>query len=194
MEDDKKTPVYGVYIKNVLQKKVYLSMGEIGKQVKKNLEIKLNNNLIGKCIPEGFIQPNSIDIISYSSGLIDGDNINYNVVFECMICNPVEGMNIECIVRNITKAGISADSIQEDDGYNPLNIFIARDHHYDDTYFNNIKENQKIVIIVIGSRFELNDKSIVVIGKLKHEKNDNQQQNNNKQNNKIKPSITFLED
>ena len=191
MEEDKKTTVYGVYIKNVLQKKVYLSMSEIGKQVKKNLENKLNNNLIGKCIPEGFIQPNSIDIISYSSGLIDGDNINYNVVFECMICNPVEGMNIECIVRNITKAGISADSIQEDDGYNPLNIFIARDHHYDDTYFNNIKENQKIIIIVIGSRFELNDKSIVVIGKLKHEKNDNQQQNNNKQ---IKPSIKFLED
>ena len=190
MEEDKKTTVYGVYIKNVLQKKVYLSMSEIGKQVKKNLENKLNNNLIGKCIPEGFIQPNSIDIISYSSGLIDGDNINYNVVFECMICNPVEGMNIECIVRNITKAGISADSIQEDDGYNPLNIFIARDHHYDDTYFNNIKENQKIVIIVIGSRFELNDKSIVVIGKLKHEKSDNQLQ----QNNKIKPSIKFLED
>lgn len=189
MEEEKKTTVYGVYIKNVLQKKIHLSINEIGKQVKQNLETKLNNSLIGKCIPEGFIQPNSINIISYSSGLIDGDTITYNVVFECMICNPVEGMNIECIVRNITKAGISADSLQEDDGYNPLNIFIARDHHYSDNYFNNIKEKQKITIIVIGSRFELNDKSIVVIGKLKHEKNDVSVQPN-----KVKPSITFLED
>lgn len=188
MEDDKKQPIYGIYIKNLLQKKINLSINEIGKQIKQNIENKLNNSLIGKCIPEGFIKPNSINIISYSSGLIDGDSINYSVIFECMVCNPVEGMNIECVVRNITKAGISANSIQEEEGYNPLNIFVARDHHYNDTQFNKITENQKITITVIGSRFELNDKSIVVIGKLKHEKYEKNEKNEN-----TKKPITFLE-
>ncbi len=169
MEDDKKDnpQTFGIYIRNILQKRINLNITEIGKQIKENIKNKLNNILIGKCIPEGFIRPNSINIISYSSGLIDGDSINYTVVFDCMICNPVEGMNIDCVVRNITKAGISADSIQIEDGYNPLNIFVARDHHYNDKNFNNIKENQTICISVIGSRFELNDKNIVVIGKLK---------------------------
>jgi DNA-directed RNA polymerase subunit E'/Rpb7 len=123
--------------------------------------------------------------------LIDGDSVNYTVVFDCMICNPVEGMIIECVVRNITKAGISADSTQVEDGYNPLNIFIARDHHYSDNNFNNIKDNQLISISVIGSRFELNDKNIVVIGKLK-KYNDNNNFNNNF-NNKTKPAINILE-
>ena len=191
MEDDKKQPIYGIYIKNLLQKKINLSINEIGKQIKQNIENKLNNSLIGKCIPEGFIKPNSINIVSYSSGLIDGDSINYSVIFECMVCNPVEGMNIECVVRNITKAGISANSIQEEEGYNPLNIFVARDHHYNDTQFNKITENQKITITVIGSRFELNDKSIVVIGKLKHEKYEKNEKNEKNENTK-KP-ITFLE-
>ena len=192
MEDDKKDnnpQTFGIYIRNILQKKINLQITEIGKQIKENIKVKLNNHLIGKCIPEGFIRPNSINIISYSSGLIDGDSVNYTVVFDCMICNPVEGMIIECVVRNITKAGISADSTQVEDGYNPLNIFIARDHHYSDNNFNNIKDNQLISISVIGSRFELNDKNIVVIGKLK-KYNDNNNFNNN---NKTKPAISILE-
>ncbi len=191
MEDDKKDnpQTFGIYIRNILQKRINLNITEIGKQIKENIKNKLNNILIGKCIPEGFIRPNSINIISYSSGLIDGDSINYTVVFDCMICNPVEGMNIDCVVRNITKAGISADSIQIEDGYNPLNIFVARDHHYNDKNFNNIKENQTICISVIGSRFELNDKNIVVIGKLK--KNNECSTNNN--NNKQKPAISIIE-
>lgn len=192
MEDDKKQPVFGIYIKCLLQKKIKLNINEIGKQIKQNIENKLNNSMIGKCIPEGFIKPNSINIISYSSGLIDGDSINYAVIFECMICNPVEGMQIECIVRNITKAGISANSIQEEEGYNPLNIFVARDHHYNDHQFNKIVETQKITIIVIGSRFELNDKSIVVIGKLKHEKKERNERNEKNETTKNKP-ITFLD-
>lgn len=189
MEDNKQS---GVYIKNLLQKNVNLHINESGKQVKQNLENKLHNMTIGKCISEGFIKPNSINIISYTSGIINGEWITYKVIFECFICNPVEGMIIECITRNITKAGISAESLQNDDGYNPLNIFIARDHHYSDNYFNNINENQKINIVVIGSRFELNDPNIVVIGKLKNDKNDKDEKHGGTTNSKLKPTINIL--
>jgi|TARA_Y100000992_G_scaffold133676_1_gene88282 DNA-directed RNA polymerase subunit E'/Rpb7 len=165
--------IYGVYEKCMLNKNIRLHIREIGSQIKQNLENKINNNFIGKCIPEGFIKPNTISILNYSSGMIDGEHINFNVNFECKICNPVEGMLIECLVKNITKAGISAESLNNDDGYNPINVFIARDHHYNENYFNSIKNNQKVIVSVIGSRFELNDTCIVVLGKLKYDhKND----------------------
>lgn len=181
MEEEK--IIYGVYEICLLNKNIRLHIREIGSQVKQNLENKINNNFIGKCISEGFIKPNSINILNYSSGMIDGDFVNFNVNFECKICNPVEGMLIECIVRNITKAGISADSLNDNDDYNPINIFIARDHHYNENYFNSIKINQKVVISVIGSRFELNDPCIVVLGKLKYDHKNNL--------NKVKPTLNI---
>ena len=85
-------------------------------------------------------------------------------MFECDICFPVEGTLISCVAKNINKAGIKADSADEQPS--PIVVFIARDHHYTDKYFNNIKENMKIVIIVIGIRYELNDPYICAIGKL----------------------------
>ena len=41
MEDDKKQ-IFGIYIKNVLQKRINLNINEIGKQIKQNIENKLS--------------------------------------------------------------------------------------------------------------------------------------------------------
>ena len=91
---EKKT-IYGVYIKSLLTKKVIVNINEIGKNIKQVLENKITTVLEGKCIAEGFIKPNSVKIISYSSGNVNGENIEYIVVFDCMVCHPVEGMLIE---------------------------------------------------------------------------------------------------
>ena len=108
---------------------------------------------------------NSIRLVSYSSGLIIEDNICYDTVFECLVCCPVEGMNInKCVVKNITKAGIRAEI--NTDNETPIIIFIARDHHYNKQYFSSINVEDLINVKVIGIRFELNDKSISVIGNL----------------------------
>ena len=32
----------------------------------------------------------------------------FSVSFECLICHPVEGMQIKCKIDNVTKAGIRA--------------------------------------------------------------------------------------
>ena len=74
-------------------------------------------------------------------------------------------MVINCVARNITKAGIRAD-IETPDNKSPVIIFIARDHHYNSDYFSSIKENDNIKIRVIGQRFELNDKYISIIAEL----------------------------
>jgi DNA-directed RNA polymerase subunit E'/Rpb7 len=157
--------VYGVYNKSVLDTKVTLFVTEIGKNIKTNLESKIVSKIGGKCITEGYIKPGSIHIINYSSGSVNGDIIEYHVLFECMICLPVEGMLIECISRTITKAGIHAQVI-DDDGNMPVTVFVARDHHHIDDRFLSVKENTKLTVRVIGIRYELNDKCICAIANL----------------------------
>jgi hypothetical protein len=48
----------------------------------------------------------------------------------------------------------------------PVVVFIAKDHHYNISYFNEVKEGDKINVRVVGQRFELNDKYVSVIGEL----------------------------
>ena len=160
--------IYGVYSKSVLETKVVLAITEIGKNIKPNLENKITSKISGKCIAEGFIKPSSIKVLNYSSGTLAADRVEYHVVFECMICLPVEGMLVECVTKTITKAGIHAQII-DDEGNMPVTVFIARDHHHMDQRFQNVKDGDKITARVIGIRFELNDVCICAIATLNYD-------------------------
>jgi hypothetical protein len=119
----------------------------------------------GKCIVEGYVRPGSIKIINISSGTLQGRFIEFEVVFECSICCPVEGMQIKCYAKNITQAGIRAFT-SLDEKNSPVIIYVSRDHHSTNEYFNSIREKDAIRIRVIGQRFELNDKQVSIIGEL----------------------------
>ena len=132
--------------------------------IKSTLQKMVAREIEGKCIIEGFIKPNSTKIISYSNGLVQGDIINFEVIVECLVCNPVEGMIIPCMVKDITRAGIRAvikDDIETISNFLLLVIIIIWQ-----TNFSAIKENEEIRVKVIGQRFELNDKYISVIAEL----------------------------
>jgi DNA-directed RNA polymerase subunit E'/Rpb7 len=159
-----------IYIKSLLTRNVAVPIKNIGQNLNTILEAYITNNYEGKCIAEGFVKPNSAKIITNSSGLIKGTNIVFEVVFECMICCPVEGMLIQCTAKNITKAGIRAES--SDETPSPVIVFIARDHHYMLEYFSNVEEGDKILVRVIGQRFELNDKYVSIIAELVEPKKD----------------------
>ena len=83
-------------------------------------------------------------------------------------------MNIQCVAKNVTKAGIRAESAY--DVPSPIVVFVAKDHHFNVPHFAEIQEGDKINIRVIGQRFELNDKYISIIGELIKEKTDFTQQ------------------
>jgi len=167
--DDRK--IYGVYLQSVLTMKVIVPITSVGKNMKQNLEKIISKKTEGKCIAEGFIRPNSVKVIRYSSGNINNENIEFQTVFECMVCHPVEGMLIECDSKTITKAGIHAE-VTDEQGIVPITVFVARDHHFTDRKFAEIKENMKIIVRVVGVRFELNDPYICVIGKYIDRKTD----------------------
>lgn len=162
--------IENVFEKAIITRNINIKINYIGKNFRDTIETILKQEYEGKCVVEGYIKPNSIKLISYSSGLIQNENIEFVVVFECLICFPVEGMIISCVVKNITKAGIRAES--EKDKPSPYVLFISRDHHYNNSYFNSIKINDKIKAKVIGQRYELNDTFISIIGELKYFKNE----------------------
>ncbi len=172
----------GIFMKNVLSRRVILPFHVVGSNIRENIKTKLETNLYNKCTKEGYIRNNSIVILSYSSGVIESDNVIFDVMFECDICHPVEGQLIKCQVKNITRAGIRA-IYNTKDIKSPITIFIARDHHYNNEEFSKITESQDITIQVIGIRYELNDETISVLGELKTTKT-----------NKPKTKVTIIEE
>lgn len=182
-----------VYSKCLINRKIVLPITTIGKNLKETVEENIKYNFEGKCVVEGYIKPNSSVIVSYSSGIIQGGNkILFEVVFECDICFPVEGQLIDCVAKNITKAGIRAESV--DEVPSPIVVFIAKDHHYAIPNFSEYKEGDKLTVQVIGQRFELNDKYISIIATIKEnkeikEKDFNHQKSKKSQNQK--PKLVF---
>ena len=133
--------------------------------MKRNKDTRLST-IYSRClITRNVILP----ITEIGSNIKETINIVFVVVFECRACFPVEGTLISCIAKNITKAGIRAES--SDEIPSPIVVFIARDHHYNSEQFNEIKEGDKFTARVIGQRFELNDKYVSIIAELKVDRN-----------------------
>jgi len=161
----KETKITSIYSRCLITRNIVLPITAIGKNIKEVIEENIKSNFEGKCLVEGFIKPNSVKIITYSSGIIyRGSSVSFEVIFECEVCFPVEGMLVSCVAKNITKAGIRAES--STDVPTPVVVFIAKDHHYNVAHFNDVKEGDKINVRVIGQRFELNDKYVSIIGEL----------------------------
>jgi len=159
------SPEDDLYSKTILTTKVVVPFILVGSNVETTIKNTISAKFEGKCIVEGFVKPDSISIIKFSSGTLASKYVEFEVVFECNICCPVEGMQINCYAKNITQAGIRAFT-SLDEKKSPVIIYVSRDHHSSNPYFNSINEKDFIRIRVIGQRFELNDKQVSVIGQL----------------------------
>ena len=178
--------ITSIFHRSLLTKRICLPINCIGNNLKKNIEKYISSTFEGKCILEGYIQTNSSNLRTYSSGVIyKGDDIIFEVVFETNVCFPVEGMIINCVATNINKAGIRAESAT--DIPTPIVVFIARDHNNTNDDFNNIKIKDKFNVRIIGQRYELNDKYISIIGELVKSKDAYLKEGNNKN----KPRLTI---
>ena len=144
--------------------KVYLKIYEVNKNVREKIKSTLVSQLESKCNKHGLIKEGSVQIINTSSATIRMNRAEFTVTYQALACHPVEGMIVEVGVVNVTKAGIRAELMGEEQS--PLVIFVARDHHNNNNYFNNIKEKDSIHVKIVGVRFELNDTYVSVIGEL----------------------------
>ena len=157
-----------VYTQSLLQTKVVLSIIEIGKNLNDYLQQKIERKVGGKCIVDGYVQPKSIDLVSHSSGNILGETVEFQCVYRCNVCLPLEGMEIECVCKTLTKAGIHAQVVDEH-GNIPVVVFVAREHHDNHPAFQSesgVKEGDTLTVCILGERFELNEDCICTIATL----------------------------
>ena len=154
---------YGLYMANIITRNILLPFKSVGSNIKDNLQKKLVEDLEGKCVLEGYVKPNSVRVVTYSAGELTTDNVLFNVVIDCLLCNPVEGMKIKVRATNITKAGIRAEALEKK---SPIDVFIARDHHFVSKAFSQVKEGDTINVKIIGQRYEINDSTISILADL----------------------------
>ena len=152
-----------LYMKTMLTRKIVLPFKDLGSNLAEILKNQLIKNLEGKCIIEGFVRPRTINVLQHTAGRVTEHGCSFEVIFEASICKPVEGMKFQCIVKNVTKAGIRAE---RNTIPSPIIVFIARDHNYSNKYFSTIKPSDSIRVQVIGTRYELNDKYISILAEL----------------------------
>tara|TARA_R110002096_G_scaffold74936_2_gene177350 strand:+ start:512 stop:1129 length:618 start_codon:yes stop_codon:yes gene_type:complete len=179
-KDFRKKREVGVYMNTLLSRKIQVSFNKIGKNIKEVLEKSVKRDIEGKCTIEGFVKFNSTKVLTYSSGVLFENKVEFDVVFECLVCCPVEGMLIKCNVKNKTQAGIravigsgaGAGTGTTSEEKSPVVVYVSRDHHYNNKYFNTVNENDEITVRVIGQRYELNDEQVSVIGEIVEPKTD----------------------
>ena len=150
---------------SILSMRILLSIIEIGANIKENLKKKIEHQVEGKCISEGLVMPNSIQVVSYSGGKPKNGDVEYQVVYQCNVCLPIEGMKIECRTKSITKAGIHAEYTFDNQPI--IAVFITRDDNVQNAKFEKIKNTDETIIVEItGVIFELNDPVIATTADL----------------------------
>lgn len=122
----------------------------------------IREKLGNKCIDIGYVQKDSIKILSRSIGKVNTSHFNgelyYHIKLEGNVCKPSEGSHIKCKVIGKNKIGLFAVS-------GPLQIVVASLHHEDTTFFDKIEKNDDIVVEIVNYKFALNDDHVKVIAK-----------------------------
>ena len=155
---------FSIFNECQITKKVVLPITAIGRNISEVLLKTISAMVCGKCIVEGFVKQDSVKLVTYSSGLVKGDKVVFDVMFKCDVFYPVSGMVLKCKVENVNKSGFGAVSLFEKPS--PFVVFVARDHFYDNSAFNSVKPNDECTVSVIAQRFELNDPFVSIIAEL----------------------------
>lgn len=152
--------------KVILKETVILTPNEINYDINKNIMNYLKINLEKKCNQYGYILKIE-NIIKKSQGLIMPHdftgNIKFQVLVECEAYRPREADIIrDCKINMINKIGIFASK-------DFLNIIItSRNNILPDDYNEKYKIGQLINVFVLGSKFDLYDNKITILGKIQY--------------------------
>jgi DNA-directed RNA polymerase subunit E'/Rpb7 len=143
-------------------KKVHVPSRYLQKNIQSSLLAQLKLAYEGKCLFEGYIQPESIGIVRYSLGRINTlkGGVDYDVEFQTDICMPHAGQTLRANVVLRSKVGIHAE-------VSPVKVLLPRDLHIGVEEFEQIEPGQDIEFEVVGAQFRQQDKDIIVVGKLK---------------------------
>jgi DNA-directed RNA polymerase subunit E'/Rpb7 len=174
-----------IYFNNVLIKRLCIKSKYLNEHIDEYINNYLKSNIEGKCIDEGYVEPNSIKVIKKSIGMLVGSrftgDITYDIIYTANVCNPVSGNIINCKVKFINKLGILGTN-------GPITITIPKQLHKISD-FENININDIIKIEVIAKKYSLNQKEIKIVAKLWNENENEYEPKKNKTSMKKKEEL-----
>ena len=157
-----------LYNKTILKTKIVIQSENIDNNIENTIYQKIKDKVSGKCIEKGHVKNDSITILRISEGIVSlsdlNGNINFDVNYEAIICNPFEKQILFCNVLEINKTTVQA--YIEDKEHSPLNIFLTKQHNLNNEEYVNLKTNDKIQVKVLYKNYNFNDKQILVFSKL----------------------------
>lgn len=155
----------------LLSDEIYIESSDLKLDINSILLSKLKGKLEGKNITSGYVMKDSIVLINRSKyGKCMGNNkILYDISYKTKLVSPVIGLEIECYINSITKAGVVAFIKLDDYGNyegnkfedSPLLILIPL-NRFDGK---SIQENTKINIEITALRIIGDHSTIQVIGR-----------------------------
>lgn len=153
-----------LYNELLLKENIEVPPNKFNSKLDSYLEESLKDKIEEKCISEGYIKKNSINILKKSLGLLKGSrfngDINYVLLYKALVCNPKIGTIIKCNVKLVNnKLGILGNN-------GPLTIIVGRQFHNNPSLLDEVNVGDDIEIKIIDSKYSLNDKEIKIIGKL----------------------------
>jgi len=151
-----------IFERRELVRNIHLEAKRLQRNIYTSLLAQLRMKYEGVCVPEGYINPQSITIIEHSLGrsnLIKG-GLDYAVKFQADICLPHPGQVFKTKVNIRSKIGLHAET-------KPMKVLLPRDIHIGMEEFEDIQDGQEVEFEVVGARFQQGDESIVVLGKLR---------------------------
>ncbi len=158
--------VSNIYYDTTIIKKVVVEPKYLTTQVDDYILKILKKKYEGKCIHEGYIKEDSIEIEKKSVGLLYGSHftgeITYTVIFKATVCNPVAGNIIEFVIKS--KNPMCLGGI-----LGPMEIVVPKemvDNQAELKILNSYQIGDTIKVEVIKSRYFPNSTNIRVIGKL----------------------------
>ena len=146
----------------LLRKEILLYPHELNKDINNVILMKLKNKVEGKCIDEGYVVPDTIEIIKKTVGYFSRNMFSgitkIMVYYTAEIINPQNGDLIKCNIQFINKIGIQATN-------GPLLILISKEFQTDKSIFNDKKLGDEIEVMVLGKKFSINDECIEIAAK-----------------------------
>ena len=148
-----------LFVRNTLYYKINLMPNEIIPDIDGLLLNKLKNEVGNRCITEGYVRRDSIEILKRSIGQVDAIHFNgricYNITYSAEVCHPTEGLKLEGKIIDINKMGAMIH-------IEPLSIFIPKVLHKEEDLeiFKTLSVGDTVVVSIVRCIFEQFDTEI----------------------------------
>lgn len=126
---------------------------------------KLKKKVEGKCISDGFIKQESVEIISRSLGMLlnhdFNSNITYEIIYSADVCNPREGQTIEVVIDTIDETNTVCYYLDEESS--PIEIYLFKQHYLENQEYAALQQGDRIIVKILDTQIEFGSKKILAI-------------------------------